>query len=134
MPTSTPPDPITPPLGAPWSNTPASSIVLPGVAVPVAGVTAPTVTAVEHTTTLSAGVNYLVSVVSRLAPVTIALPDPGSAGQVVEVTDASRQAGTFAVTITAGTKTIERGGNSYTLTVNGSAVRLAYVADTWKIL
>lgn len=142
MPTSVPPDPITPPLGTAWDNTAAASatpglggafsndpseqIVLPLEAPPLDLVTTPTISVVPHNTTLTAGVNYLVTVGTRAAPVTITLPDPGSTGQTVEVIDSSLQAETFPITINAGTKPILAGASTQVLNVNGSSMRLTY--------
>ncbi len=134
MPTSLPPDSITPPFSGGWNNTPPSSVVLPGEQSPVAGITAPSVTVVSHTATLAAGTNYLVKVGTRAAPVTINLPDPGSDGQAIEISDASRQAAQYPITISGGSKIIEQGSPLHSLQVNGSALRVAFMGSIWKIL
>jgi hypothetical protein len=130
------PDGKTPSTAAAFDNTAASALVLQGEQSPVAGITTPaSPTAVSHSATLVAGTNYLVQVGSRLAPVTVTLPDPGSLAQRIEIADVTSQAATHAITVNAGTRDIETAGQtSYTIDRNDAVLVLSYTGSKWKIL
>lgn len=123
-------------LGTSWDNTPPQANVLQGETSPVAGVTTPASPATaDHTTTLVAGTNYLVQVGSRLAPVTVTLPNPGSLAQRIEIADISGQAATYGITVNAGTRDIETAGQTtYTIDRNDAVLVLSYTGAKWKIL
>lgn len=89
---------------------------------------------VTQAATLVSGYDYFVSVTTRAASVTINLPDPGSDAQIIDIADVSRQAETYPITVNGGTKIIETGATTYTLNVNGAALRLAYTSGFWKVL
>jgi len=109
-----------------FANTAPTPFVLPGEQAPVAIITAPTVNVVTQSATLVAGTNYLVSVGSRLSPVTINLPDPGSVGQTIEIIDATLQAGVYPITVNSGSKPIVEGASTILLSTPGSSLRLTY--------
>ena len=134
--TGTPPVARPPANATAFDDTPASALVLQGEKSPVAGITTPaSPTAVNHTATLTAGINYLVQVGARLAPVSITLPDPGSLAQRIEIADITGQAATFGITVNAGTKDIETAGQTtYTIDRNDAVLVLSYTGTKWKIL
>ena len=133
---NTTPDGKTPSNATAFDNTSAAALVLQGEQSPVAGITTPaSPTAVSHSATLVAGTNYLVQVGARLAPVTVTLPDPGSLAQRIEIADISGQAGTHAITVSAGSRDIETAGQtSYTIDRNDAVLVLSYTGAKWKIL
>lgn len=128
------------------SNTPPSTSfeddeaeanVVNGEVAPVLGGTIPeVVTSQAHTAPIVAGNNYAVNVITRAANVTITLPDPPSADQIIEIRDASLQAATFRITVDPGTKEIDGSTADYVMNVNGQVLKLAYVAaeTSWKII
>ena len=130
------PDGKTPGTAAAFDNTPATALVLQGETSPVAGITTPaSPTAVNHSATLVAGINYLVQVGARLAPVTVNLPDPGSLAQRIEIADISGQGATQAITVNGGTRDIETAGQtSYIINRNDAVLALSYTGTKWKIL
>lgn len=132
---NTAPTGFTPSNAAAFDNTPPTQIVIVGELPPVAGSTSPgSVTTADQTTTLVAGLNYLVNVGSRAANVTINLPDPGSQSQRVEIADVSGQAATRTITVNAGTKTIvDTGAATYVLNRNFAVLTLYYTGTAWKI-
>lgn len=136
--TNTAPAGLTVP-GSTMDNTAPTEIVVSGSVAPVLPIQAPaSPTTVDHTVSLVAGTNYRVLCISRGAPVTIALPDPGSVNQSIEIVDASLQAVTFPVTINGGTKNVvadAAGANTYVLNRTGSSIQLVYVgAAGWKFV
>lgn len=129
-------DGSTPGLGTNWDNTPPTALVLQGETSPVAGITTPaSPSSVDHTATLVAGTNYIVQVGSRLAPVTVTLPNPGSLAQRIEIADISGQAATYPITVNAGTRDIETAGQtSYVINRNDAVLAISYTGSKWKIL
>lgn len=129
-------DGSTPGLGTNWDNTPPTALVLQGETSPVAGITTPaSPSSVDHTATLVAGTNYLVQVGTRLAPVTVTLPNPGSLAQRIEIADISGQAATYPITVNAGTRDIETAGQtSYVINRNDAVLAISYTGSKWKIL
>lgn len=123
-------------LGTNWSDTPPTALVLQGETSPVAGITTPaSPSSVDHTATLVAGTNYLVQVGTRLAPVTVTLPNPGSLAQRIEIADISGQAATYPITVNAGTRDIETAGQtSYVINRNDAVLAISYTGSKWKIL
>lgn len=110
--------------------------ILPGAPAPVntaTPVAPPTV--VAHSTALQAGVNYLVQVGSRSAPVTVTLPAAPASGQRIEVVDTSGQGALHPITVDAGAVDIETAGTkTYLVNRNDAVLALYYTGAKWKLL
>ena len=120
-----------------FDNTAATQIVYAGEVAPYDGGTPPDIlTEVNHTVSLSSGTHYGVNCTSRAASIQVNLPDPPSAGQIVEVRDVSGQANTYNITVNPGTKPIDGSTNDIVLNRDYVVLQVVYVSseNTWKVI
>lgn len=122
-------------VGTPTGTAPGDYLITGSPAPVNTAISVAPPTVVAHSATLANGINYLVQVGTRSAPVTITLPTEPTTGQRVEVVDASGQATTQNITVTAGATTIETAGQTtYVIRRNNAVLALYYTGAKWKLL
>jgi hypothetical protein len=63
------------------------------------------------------------------------LPDPGGAGQRIDILDASGQATTYPISVVGGTRTIDPSGpTTFVMNLDRGTLSIVWTGSLWKIV